>query len=193
MDTGVKGKSVEILSKELLLEYSSLENLLFTPESFLLKIKGLGRAKVSKLAATREMLGRLKLKNLFKSNKENSIQNLKEYLFLKSRSEVRECFYLITMSASQKLLRVELISRGSLTEVGVHFRDIVKMILDDGAAFVIISHNHPHQSSTPSIEDWEMYSEFKKLLLYMEVELLDQWVFGTDGIFSCSKNKLYPV
>jgi DNA repair protein RadC len=191
--TGVKGKGVEVLSKELLLEFSSLYHLLYTPEKILLNRKGLGKAKVTKLSAVRELLNRVRLQTLFTVSDTKKLESLKEYLYLKSRKETRECFFLVTFGAGDNVLRVELVTRGSLKEVGVYFRDLVKMILDDGAASALISHNHPSQPAQPSSDDWELFQEFRKILLPLDVDLIDQWVMGIDGIFSCAANKLFTI
>ncbi len=103
---------------------------------------------------------------------------------------MRECFFLITLDGNKKLINLELISKGSLNEVGVHTRDLIKLILDDGASYCIIAHNHPKQTSLPSHEDYTLYNMLKNFLLHIEVELIDQWVVGIDGIFSCHQKKL---
>lgn len=189
--TGIQGKAVDVLSKELLLEFSSLSNLIFTPESVLLSRKGLGKAKVSKISATRELMGRVRLQKLLAEPQKNALENLKEYLYLKVRKETRECFFLVTIGDSENILRVEQIAKGSLREVGIYFRDIVKLILDDAASLALIAHNHPNQMALPSSADWELFQELRQVLLPLEVQLLDQWIMGLDGIFSCAKNRLF--
>ncbi len=184
---------MEVLSKELLLEFSTLSQLLYTPEKILLNRKGLGKAKVAKLSAVRELLNRIRLQKLFSLPDSQRLERLKEYLYLRSRKETRECFFLITFGAGDQILRVELVSKGSLKEVGVYFRDLVKMILDDGADSAIISHNHPSQPASPSSDDWELFQEFRKILLPLDVDLIDQWVMGIDGVFSCAANRLFAI
>lgn len=191
---GSRYKKVEELSREFLVEFSGLKGFINSSPSQLLKFKGLGRAKVATLIAARELVNRLKLELLKQDNLETSkFDNLIELLYLKSIRFVRECFFLITLDARRKLINFELISKGSLSEVGVHTRDIVKQILDDGASFCIIAHNHPKQSAQPSSEDYILYNTLKHFLQNLEIILVDQWIVGIDGIFSCEQKTLLKV
>ncbi|MBP7281602.1 MAG: DNA repair protein [Leptospiraceae bacterium] len=163
--------------------------LINAPVSSLSKQKGIGKAKIATLFALRELCHRVKLKNLFNSPV-NDFGSLLELLHLKAIKEVRECFYLITLDSDRSLINFDLLARGSLEEVGVHSREIVKQVLDDTAKFAIIAHNHPRQSCDPSNSDYLLFYQLRNLLSQLEVTLLDQWVVGKEGVFSCSKEKL---
>ncbi|MCB1190333.1 MAG: DNA repair protein [Leptospiraceae bacterium] len=188
---GSKLKGVEELSREFLVEFSGLSGFINSSPSQLLKFQGLGKAKVATLMAARELVNRLKLDIIKKeANFPTNLNHLIELVYLRSIRAVRECFFLITLNGNKKLINLELISKGSLSEVGVHTRDLVKLLLDDGASYCIIAHNHPKHSSFPSSEDYTLYNTLKSFLMHIEVELIDQWVVGVDGIFSCNQRKM---
>lgn len=187
---GTKGQNIEELSRSILSKFSGLFGLLNTSPSALFKQTGLGKAKIASLLAVREMVNRLKLHYLKKSSsKSTSLVEVMELLYLRTAKEVRECFYLITFNYDKSLINMELIARGGLTEVGIFPRDIVKMALDDGAMYAIVAHNHPKQSCEPSKEDYILFKELHKILASVDVELMDQWVSGEEGIFSCYNKK----
>jgi DNA repair protein RadC len=184
--TGSKEKNVETLSRELITEHSNLTGFLYSPISRLLKKKGLGRAKVAKVSVLRELIYRVQSRELIKDSKpELLLENLADLLFKKSMSENRECFYLLTFSQDSSLINLEILSKGSLKEVGIKFRDLIKMILDDSASFALVAHNHPLGNFEPSDEDYLLYDELKFYLSKLDIELLDQWIIGKNGIFSC--------
>lgn len=186
---GTRAKNVESLSRDVLSRFQGLVGLFNTEPARLLNEPGVGKAKIASLYAARELVNRLKLKQIHEKelSSETCRQQLIELLYLKTKKEVRECFYLMTMTHEKVLIRMELIARGSLTEVGVHIRDLVKIILDDAAPYCIISHNHPRQSVEPSFEDFELYYNMQRFLEKIEVSLLDQWIIGEDGVYSCEK------
>lgn len=186
LGSGGKGRNVEILSKELLSNFSGVLGLVNAPTSLLKKQKGIGKAKLATLFALREFSNRIKFNNLVK-NEKPSKESIIELLQLKVLKEVRECFYLVTLDSDKNLINLELVARGGLEEVGVHTRDIVKHILDDTATFAYIAHNHPRQSCEPSRSDYLLFHQLKNLLSQMEVNLLDQLVLGNDGVYSCSE------
>lgn len=187
---GIQGKNIEVLSKELLLRYSGLVELFHTPPSILFKEKGIGKAKIASILAVRELLTRIDQKILeSKQSSPFSEKELLKHLSFRSKKEPRECFYLVSFSNDKSIIRIELISRGSLMEIGVHTRDLVKLLLDDSARFALIAHNHPRQSCIPSPDDWNLFNNLKQILLPLEIELLDQWVIGKDGAYSCNKDE----
>ncbi|WP_210409382.1 JAB domain-containing protein [Leptospira fletcheri] len=180
---GDRNRSIEDLSREILRITRGLGGLLSIDIARNLRVQGLGSAKASVLMASVELARRLKYKSLQGAAFDaTALARYMRTLFLPMR---RECFVLATVSPAGNLLRVEIVSKGSLEEVGVHPRDLVRMVLNDEATEVIIAHNHPGMTSEPSPEDWEVYTRLGSILSELDVCLLDHWIFGIDGIFSC--------
>ncbi len=187
--TGTKGKDVASLSKELLAEFSSLSSLIFAPGPLLLKKTGLGRAKTALIAAVRELLYRVNTSDLLKESKVD-FGKLQDILYQRTVSDTRESFYLISLGSSGCLLEIDLLAKGGLREVGIRFRDLLKTVLDTGAQHTILCHNHPGDTPEPSEEDWALFYSVKEFFLKLDIDLLDQWVMGRNGIYSCDKRKM---
>jgi DNA repair protein RadC len=176
------------LSHLILSKYKTLSNLIFSDTNIIQDTKGIGRAKKALLIAIRELILRVKLSE-FQTKDSLDRKSLFEYLYWITNKETRECFYLICFDSHKKVQSIKLLAKGSLEEVGVHLRDLVKVILDSKSLEVIISHNHPNDSSKPSEADFHVYNRLKDFLAELEVSLLDQWILGVDGIYSCSKKR----
>ncbi len=54
---------------------------------------------------------------------------------------------MVFLDAQNRLLTLEELFRGSLTQTSVYPRDVVKRALDLHAAAVILAHNHPSGTS----------------------------------------------
>ena len=188
---GSKSQPVDSLSRELVYKLSGLGGLAKTNPEFLRQFNGLGKAKIASLLAINEITCRIRMQLV--SDTESAypdiLPEIAEILKQKTARETRECFFLITFSSSKALLHIHLVARGSLNEVGIYKRDIVKMMLDDGACYCIISHNHPNASCKPSNEDLHLFRHLKEYVASLEIELIDQWIFGIDGIHSCRDDK----
>ncbi|TGL57576.1 JAB domain-containing protein [Leptospira sarikeiensis] len=183
---GSKGLPVEDLSRDILKASQGLGGLLSADISRNFHIHGLGKTKSSILMASIELAKRMKYKSIQMAGYDP--QTLSTYLQSLFSPLKRECFVLATISPAGNLLRVEIVSKGSLEEVGVLPRDLVRIILNDEASQAILAHNHPGMICFPSQEDWEVYLNLKELLANLDVELLDHWIFGIDGIFSCKQS-----
>lgn len=188
---GSPGLPIENLSRAILQASQGLSGLLSSDISRNFQLQGLGKAKSSVLLAAVELARRLKYKSIQFSEYDES--RLLEYLQSLFFPLKRECFVLATVSPSGQLLRVETVSRGSLEEVGVHPRDLVRIVLNDEASQALIAHNHPGMFCEPSTEDWEVYFRLREIFEQLDVSLLDHWIFGIDGIFSCSHSKRLKV
>ncbi|MCX7997592.1 MAG: DNA repair protein [Leptospiraceae bacterium] len=190
LGSGCKNKPVDVLSKELLVEYKNLLGVFLAPASVLDQKFGMGRAKTSLFSAIRELILRIRVLEAFQRSTETNLSHILEILKLKTQLETRECFFLISFGPQKQLLRIELLARGNLMEVGVHFRDVAKILLEDGATEAIIAHNHPNQTSQPSQEDIELFWNLHELLLPLEIVLLDHLVIGIDGVYSIQRKSL---
>lgn len=184
---GSRSRDVESLARELLYRTKGLQGLSRFPSNSLLQIDGIGDAKASIIQACKELSIRIRWCEI--SQREFTRDSLLSYLKARLFSEVRECFVLVTLSPENHLIRAEIVSKGNLFEVGVHTRDLLQIILNDGAASVAICHNHPKQKSHPSESDWMLFREFRSILSRLDIQLMDQWIFGIDGIFSCEEAK----
>ncbi|MDX1957614.1 MAG: JAB domain-containing protein [Leptospiraceae bacterium] len=192
LGNGTRGKDVMTLSRELITECKSITGVLFSEPRTLFQKKGLGKAKIALLGATRELLLRVKMHELLNMNFGSSTdkEKLIQLLFERSFMEKRECFYLLNFDLNGNFLQLEQISKGSLNEVGIKIKDLIKMILDNSASSVLVSHNHPQGSANPSLEDWNLFEELGKLLEKLDIHLYDQWIVGMDGVFSCKESRL---
>lgn len=64
-----------------------------------------------------------------------------------------ESLYCIFLNAINKILAIERMFSGSITSSVIYPREIVKAVINNKASAVIMIHNHPSGSTTPSAED----------------------------------------
>jgi DNA repair protein RadC len=71
---------------------------------------------------------------------------------------------------------------GTIDSTVVHPREVVKEALRLNAASVVLAHNHPSGSSSPTREDIEITCMLKNILLAVDVLVLDHIIVGDDVI-----------
>ena len=86
---------------------------------------------------------------------------------------MKEVFMGIALSAEHRVLVVETLFTGTLTEAWVYPRELVKWALAHNAAAVIVAHNHPSGALTPSAADRTLTDRLCAALALVEVRLLD--------------------
>ena len=113
-----------------------------------------------------------------------SPQSAKDYMRLKTASLGHEVFSCLWLDAQNRVLAIEEMFRGTLTQASVYPREIVKSALAHNAASVILSHNHPSGVSDPSGADRALTQNLCDALALVDVRVLDHLVVGDADVFS---------
>ena len=91
---------------------------------------------------------------------------------------------MLFLDAQGRLIAMEELFRGSLTQTAVYPREVVQRALALGAAAVILAHNHPSGVAEPSREDLRLTERLQAALALVDVRVFDHFVVGGAG--SCS-------
>jgi DNA repair protein RadC len=104
----------------------------------------------------------------------------------------RECFWILHLNASNKIIEKELVSIGTVTSSLVHPREVFKKAILNGATGIITIHNHPGGQVVPSRDDkliWERLEEAGKVL---GIEVLDHLIITSSGQYHSKKERENP-
>ncbi len=71
-------------------------------------------------------------------------------------AEPVECFAVLLLDARQHVIDVVIVHRGTLAQVDVHPRDVLRPAVQCGAYCIIVAHNHPSGSAEPSTADLDL-------------------------------------
>jgi DNA repair protein RadC len=181
LGTGYKGKNVLDLSKEILKNYPA-PVLVSMSVSELQKIKGIGAAKASIIAASAELAVRGRAPN------PSSIQKPTDLLPLAAeiRSKKKEHFVAFYLNARNEVIHREFVSIGTLSASLVHPREVFKSAIEHSAAGVIFTHNHPSNDPVPSDEDIKLTKRLVSAGLILGIEVLDH-IIVTETDFTSMK------
>jgi DNA repair protein RadC len=171
--TGGAGRNVLQLAQDMLLASGGLANLLLTPPAYQQSIKGLGPAKQSELMAVMELAKRAMAQQLSRREVMQSAASVQFYLQLNLAHKTHEVFAMLFLDAQHKLLCMEILFRGTLSQTSVYPREVVKLALNLGAAAVVLAHNHPSGSVEPSRADERLTLSLKSALQLIDVRVLD--------------------
>ena len=97
---------------------------------------------------------------------------------------------MVFLDAQNRLLVLEELFRGSLTQTSVYPRDVVKRALDLHAAAVILAHNHPSGVCEPSRADEMLTQTLKSALALVDIRVLDHLIVGRADVVSFAERGL---
>ena len=188
--TGVRGRTALDLARELLARFGSLSALLAADGAALRSLPGLGAAKYSQLAAVTEMARRVLREKLDRGSALGSPQAVRDFLRLKLQDRPHEIFVGVFLDAQNRVLAVEELFRGTLTQTSVYPREVVKRALHHNAAALIFAHNHPSGIAEPSRSDEALTQALKQALALVDVKVLDHFVIGAGAAMSFAERGL---
>lgn len=188
--TGLKGKSAVDLAREVLSAFGSLSALCAADSARFCGIPGLGSAKYVQLQAVLEMARRSLREQLARSTVLGSPQAVRDYLRLKLQDRPHEVFVGVFLDAQNRVLAVEELFRGTLTQTSVYPREVVKRALHHNAGALIFAHNHPSGVAEPSRADEALTQALKQALALVDVRVLDHFVIGAGTAMSFAERGL---
>ena len=188
--TGLPGKGVFELAAAVLDTFGGYAGLLRAEAADLKRIKGLGPAKRAEIAAVLEMARRALAQQLQAAPAFDAPQKVKDYLALHLRTRVQEVFAVLFLDGQHRLLKLEEMFHGTLTQTSVYPREMVRRALELNAGAVILAHNHPSGVAEPSRADETLTQTLKSALQLVDVRVLDHLVVGQGTVISFAERGL---
>jgi DNA repair protein RadC len=175
--TGMKGANAIEVARQLIKAFGSLGTLSRCSVKELARIKGIGPAKATQLAAAFG-LGRRLAREPFTREKVDTPARVYELLGADMRALHRESLRLILLDTRYHLMRVEEISSGSVNESIAHPRDVFRPALIYSAYAVVVVHNHPSGDPAPSQADHGLTRRLREAAELLQIKLLDHIIIG---------------
>ncbi len=188
--TGVVGKSAVDLARELLNRFGSLTQLFATSEADFCVVHGMGQAKFVQLQAVLEMSRRALQEKMHAGDLLNSPQQVRDYLQLLLRTRQQEVFVVLFLDTQHRVLAVEELFQGTLSQTSVYPREVLKRVLAHNAAAVIFAHNHPSGVSEASHADKTITNILKQSLALVDVSVLDHFIVAGNTTLSFAEQGL---
>ena len=178
LGSGVKGESAIDMGNRLISE-NGIDKINFLSLQELMKIKGIGIAKASKLVAAFELSKRVSSGKICEKIVKNPSDIASHYIE-KLRDLKKEHFIAVFLDSKNKIIKDEVISIGTLNSSLVHPREVFKEAIKCSANSVILVHNHPSGSVEPSDEDYRVNKVLVETGNLVGIKVLDHLVVGDE-------------
>ena len=188
--TGVKGLSAVDLAQTLLERFGSPMHLFYALPSQFTRIYGLGPAKVAQLIAASELARRALAEEMSQGSVLDTPDKVNNFLRLVMARPDREVFYVLFLSSRLRVIKHLQMFEGSLEEIKVYPRELIRIALEYHAAAMIVAHNHPSGHAEPSKQDIDLTDYLKKSLKFVDIRLLDHLIVTQHEVVSMAELKL---
>ena len=187
LGNGTTRISAQQRAEALLRRFGSLDELARAPDAELLRIAGMGHAKLAALRAAFELAARSGRARLRQGVHVRSPQQVYGHFRPRLGQLRQEVFYVLLLDSRNRLMREVEVSRGSLNRSLVHPREVYSPALREAAAAIIVAHNHPSGDPEPSAEDRSVTRRLQRAGEILGIPLLDHVVLGRAGFCSFAR------
>ena len=185
-------RDVKPLAKQLIKKFGSFAGVVNAQDNELLEISGIKETSLALLKAIKEGAIRMQWQNLNASDTPliNNWDLMVDYCRMKMSHKQVEEFMIIYLNSKLYLIGEEIQQRGTLNQVAIHPREVIKSAMDKGASAIILVHNHPSGIVKPSCADIEITKNIVQAGSVVDVNVLDHLIISKDNVYSFVQNGL---
>lgn len=182
---GVRGQNATDLARSLLKDFHGLRGLDRAHVQDLLKVPGLGPAKVTQIKAAFE-LGKKVCAGRLTAPAFESSKAIADHFRPRFTGKRQEIVIAVFLSGQNQRLGEKDITEGTPTQATVYVRRVIEEALHLSAAAVVLVHNHPSGNPEPSAGDDTTTRDLSKACKLVQLILLDHVIVGESEHYSYS-------
>jgi len=185
-----KDKGPTDIASEILARSGSLRGLSALEPRELDRAGSLGEVSAARITAALELARRFAEEEVRVAETLSGAEEAYRFLAPRLRDLPYEAFGAVFLNQKHGVLSYRELFRGSVHASSVHPREVVKAVLKENAAAVILCHNHPSGHVSPSPDDLRLTEDLKVLLAHLDVRVVDHLILGGNGYFSFAREGL---
>lgn len=177
--SGSSGASLHSITRALSeAAHGSLQRLARMDVALLQSVPGVGIAAACRLLAALELGRRAVTEKTVPGSLVKGPADVFELMGPRLRDLRQEEFHAVLLNTRHRLITDLLITRGILDASLIHPREVFRSAITEGAAGVIVVHNHPSGDPTPSEEDRAVTVQLADAGRALGIPLLDHVIVG---------------
>ena len=192
LGSGARGIDVLELANRLVERAGGLHGLTRASPGDLKRVSGIGRSRAAQILAAVEVGRRTLLRGVADRPRLTSPRQLAAYLLPQYGAGVVEQFGIVLLDTRHRLIRIKIVSIGSLDSAVVHPREVFREAASASAAAIVLFHNHPSGDPTPSPDDLALTTRMVSAGDIMGIDVVDHLILADQRYFSLVESGSLP-
>jgi len=184
LGSGSRGRNALDLANRLIEHVGGLHELTRVTIGDLRRVTGVGRARAAQVLAAVEFGRRTLVRGGIERPNLSSPRRLAAYLLPQYGSAAVEQFGIVMLDSKSRLIRLKLVSTGSIDSTVVHPREVFREAAAAAAAAIVLFHNHPSGDPTPSPDDVVLTARMVSAGAVMGIDVVDHLILADQCYFS---------
>lgn len=147
-------------------------------------VSGIGRARAAQILAAVELGRRTLVRGGAERPRLTSPRQLATYLLPQYGAGAVEQFGIVMLDTKHRVIRIKIVSVGSLDTTVVHPREVFREAASSSAAAIVLFHNHPSGDPTPSPDDLVLTTRMVSAGDIMGIDVIDHLILADQRYFS---------
>jgi DNA repair protein RadC len=147
-------------------------------------VSGVGMARASQILAAVELGRRTLIRGVAERPRLQTPRDLAFHLLPQYGAASVEQFGIVMLDTKHRVLRIKIVSIGTLDATVVHPGEVFREAAAVSAAAIVLFHNHPSGDPTPSPEDLLLTTRMISAGDIMGIEIVDHLILGDRRYFS---------
>ena len=108
----------------------------------------------------------------------------RDFLRMYFYGRAAESFVVLFMDCHMKLIAIEEMFRGTLTQTSVYPREVMRRAIELHASQIMLAHNHPSGDTTPSHADMRLTNLIREAGKLLDIQVIDHLIVGANSVVS---------
>lgn len=191
--TGPPGEGAEQLAQRLLRRFGGLDGIAVAQVREVAAMPGMGPVRAASLGAAFGLARRLAEARHRPGSLVRSGGDVAAVVRESVRGARKESFFALLLDNRHRVLSLRVVSTGSLESAPVHPREVFSPAIREGAAAIVVAHNHPSGDPSPSAEDRLVTERLREAGELVGIRVLDHVVVGADRFYSFAEEAVFPI
>jgi DNA repair protein RadC len=184
LGSGSRGAGALALANMLLVHVDGVAGFTRSTVLELQRVDGIGRARAAQVLAAVELGRRTLLRGTAVRPRMTSAKEIARHLLPQFGASPVEQFGVVMLDTRSHVLRVKIVSIGSLDQTIVHPREVFREAAAASAAAIVLFHNHPSGDPMPSPDDVALTRRLADAGDIMGIAVVDHLILGDGRFFS---------
>ena len=147
-------------------------------------VPGVGDARAAQVLAAVELGRRTLVRGTTDRPRLSTPRQLASYLLPQYGAGAVEQFGIVMLDTKHRMIRIKILSIGSLDTTVVHPREVFREATSASAAAIVLFHNHPSGDPTPSADDLVLTTRMVNAGDIMGIDVVDHLILADQRYFS---------
>ncbi|MBQ6896054.1 MAG: DNA repair protein RadC [Oscillospiraceae bacterium] len=179
------------IGHRLLQRFGSISNVFDAPVEELCKVEGIGMHSAVLIKLIPELCSIYNIDKTENIEIVNTTNAAGRFFVPRFMGKNDEEVHVLLLDDKKKIIKSEMISKGTVNASAVSVRKIVSLAVNSNATGVILAHNHPGGVALPSSNDIVVTKRIYTALKLMEINLCDHIIVAGDDFVSMQDSGIF--